>query len=86
MTANATRTMAPPEKLVPWNSTMWNPVDSVEVVLMLPEPTTGVGGGAGLLLLEPILVSLHLRFGEENLKLFPIWSEWCWHWTRRYFS
>ena len=26
---------------------MWNPVDSVEVLSMRPEPTTGVGGRGG---------------------------------------
>ena len=66
MMAKATRTMAPPEKLVPWNSTMWNPVDSVEVVLTLPEPTTGVGGEAGVLLPEPIVLQvLHWYAGTE---------------------
>ena len=35
------------EKLVPWNSRIWNPVDSVEVLSMLPEPTTGAGGVGG---------------------------------------
>ena len=68
MMAKATRTMAPPEKLVPWNSTMWNPVDSVEVVLTLPEPTTGVGGGAGVLLLVPMLQVLHWYAGTEIRK------------------
>ena len=58
----------PPEKLVPWNSTMWNPEDSVEDVSMLPEPTTGVGGEAGVLLPVPIVLQvLHLSAGTEIL-------------------
>ena len=55
MIVKATRTIAPPEKLVPWNSTMWHPDDSEVDVSMLPEPMTGGGGAAGVLLLVPIV-------------------------------
>lgn len=54
MTEIVTRKIAPAEKLVPWNSTKWNPDNSVEVVLTLPLPTTGGGGAAGVLLVVPI--------------------------------
>ena len=56
MIARATRTMAPPEKLVD--------VD----VSMRPEPTTGGGGAAGVLLLVPMFSQLlHLTKGMEIL-------------------
>ena len=68
MMARATRTIAPPEKLVPWNSTMWKPLDSEVVVSTRPEPTTGGGGAVGVLLLVPMFLQvLHSKKGMEML-------------------
>ena len=56
MIARAVSMKAPPVKLDPWNSNMWNPVDSVVVVsiLLLPLPTRGCLGASGLELDLPI--------------------------------
>ena len=51
-----------PVKLEPWNSSIWNPVDSVVVVsiLLLPLPTRGCLGASGFELDFPMSGSIHL--------------------------
>ena len=59
----------PPVKLDPWNSNMWNPVDSVVVVsiLLLPLPTRGFSGAAGFVLEDPIFaLSQFLALGSKG--------------------
>ena len=62
MIARAVSIKAPPVKLDPWNSSVWNPVDSVVVdsILLLPLPTRGCSGAAGLELDFPISQLFHL--------------------------
>ena len=57
MMARAVSMKAPPVKLNPWNSNIWNPVDSVVVdsIVLLPLPTRGFSGAAGFELEVPIL-------------------------------
>ena len=61
MMARAVSINAPLVKLDPWNSNMWNPVDSVVVdsILLLPLATRGCSGAAGLELHFPIFQLSH---------------------------
>ena len=78
MMARAVSIKAPPVKLDPWNSSMWNPVDSVVVdsILLLPLPTRGCSGAAGLELDFPIL-QLNHSFALYSRKELVAWCSGC---------
>ena len=75
MMARAVSIKAPPEKLDPWNTSIWNPVDSVVVdsILLLPLPTRGRSGAAGFELDFPILELVHFL----ALDLTKDLTAWC---------